>query len=156
MKCIQVSFKKVLLHNLGSSMHKYKVDERRRKVASLIAQSMNESEIAKDLGVDQSTISRDISVLRKLSQQFVYDLAKSNLAFCYVQCLDGIDQVKRKTWELLRAEPLSIKDKLLALKLAKECDESIFSLFKDGPSVMNVQHLGERVDRLESNRQNCE
>lgn len=119
----------------------------------MLAQSMNESEIAQELNVDQSTVSRDISVLRKLSQQFVYDLAKSNLAYCYVQCLEGIDQVKRKTWELFRTERLSIKDKLLALKLAKECDESIFALFKDGPSIMNVQLLGERVDRLESNRQ---
>ena len=117
---------------------------------------MNESEIAKELGVGQSTISRDVSVLRKISQQFVYDLAKSDLAFCYVQCLEGIDQVKRKTWEIIRTESLSIRDKLIALKLAKECDESIFSLFKDGPSVMNVQLLGERVNRLESNRQNCE
>ena len=49
-----------------------------------------------------------------------------------------------------------MKDKLLALKLAKECDESIFSLFKDGPSVMNVQLLGDRVDRPESNGKICE
>ena len=117
---------------------------------------MNESEIAKELSVNQSTVSRDISFLKKLSQQFVYDLAKSNLAFCYVQCLEGIDQVKRKTWEIIRIESLSIRDKLIALKLAKECDESIFSLIKDGPSVMNVYLLGERVNRLESSRQNCE
>lgn len=47
----------------------------------LLAQSMTESEIAKILEVDQSTISRDIKVLKKLSQQFVYDLAKSDLAY---------------------------------------------------------------------------
>jgi hypothetical protein len=99
---------------------------------------LNEPEIAKELDVDQSTISRDISVLRKLSQQFVYDLAKSNLAFCYVQCLEGIDQVNRRTWELFRRESMSIKDKLLALKLVKECNESIFSLIKDGPGITNV------------------
>jgi DNA-binding NarL/FixJ family response regulator len=61
-------------------VHKYKIEDRRRSVASLLAQSMTETEIAKKLKVDQSTISRD-KVLKKLSQQFVYDLAKSGLAY---------------------------------------------------------------------------
>ena len=54
---------------------------------------MSETEIAKKLKVDQSTISRDVKVLKKMSQQFVYDLAKSNLAYCYKQYLDGIEEV---------------------------------------------------------------
>jgi putative DNA primase/helicase len=60
---------------------KFQIEERRRKVASLLAQSMTETEIACELGVDQSTISRDIKVLKETSQQFVYDLAKSDLAY---------------------------------------------------------------------------
>jgi IS30 family transposase len=45
---------------LNCSAHNFKIEERRRKVASLLAQSMTESEIAKQLNVDQSTISRDV------------------------------------------------------------------------------------------------
>jgi IS30 family transposase len=59
---------------------KYEVGERRRQVSSMLAQSMTESQIASQLGVDQSTISRDIKALKEQSQQFVYDLAKSDLA----------------------------------------------------------------------------
>lgn len=44
------------------------------------------------------------------------------------------------------------KDKLLALKLIKECDEDKFALFKDGPSVMNVKSLEERLAKIESNQ----
>jgi IS30 family transposase len=40
--------------------NKFKIEERRKQVASLLAQSMTESEIAQKLNVDQSTISRDI------------------------------------------------------------------------------------------------
>jgi IS30 family transposase len=61
-------------------LHKYEIEQRRRKVATLLAQSMNETEIAFELNVNQSTISRDIKVLKLLSQQFIYDLAKSDLA----------------------------------------------------------------------------
>jgi IS30 family transposase len=78
------------------TLHKYKIEDRRRRVASLLAQSMTETEIAKELNVDQSTISRDIRVLKQLSQKFVYDLAKSDLAFYYKQCLVGIEEVKRR------------------------------------------------------------
>jgi IS30 family transposase len=71
------------MHNLNCPVHTFKIEERRRKVGSLLAQSMTESEIAQTLSVDQSTISRDIKVLKEQSQQFVYDLAKSDLAYYY-------------------------------------------------------------------------
>jgi IS30 family transposase len=48
---------------------------------------MTESEIAQELNVDQSTISRDIKALKELSQQFIYDLAKSDLAYYYKQSI---------------------------------------------------------------------
>jgi IS30 family transposase len=42
---------------------------------------MTEKQIAQQLEVDQSTISRAIKAPKDLSQQFVYDLAKSGLAY---------------------------------------------------------------------------
>jgi len=136
-------------------MHKnnnnFKIEERRRKVASMLAQSMTETEIAEQLNVDQSTISRDVTALKELSQQFVFDLAKSDLAYYYKQCIDSIEEVRRKVWEILRdkEQSLTLKDKLLALKLIKECDEGKFALFKDGPSIMNVKSLEERLSKIE-------
>jgi IS30 family transposase len=56
-------------------MHNFKIEDRRRRVATLSAQSMIEQGIADKLGVDRSTISRDIKVLKKLSQRFVFNLA---------------------------------------------------------------------------------
>lgn len=94
----------------------------------MLAQSMTETEIAEQLNVDQSTISRDVKALKEMSQKFVFDLAKSDLAYYYKQCINGIEEVRRKVWELLRADeqqPLTPKDKLLALKLIKECDAAL-------------------------------
>jgi Trp repressor protein len=133
-------------------VHKYKIEDRRRSVASLLAQSMTETEIAKKLKVDQSTISRDIKVLKKMSQQFVYDLAKSDLAYCYKQCLDGIEEVKRKGWDIFNGinNNLTTRDKLLALKLIMECNEAKFALFKEGPAIMQVKSMEERLTNIES------
>lgn len=139
---------------MSSSMHTFKIEERRRKVASLIAQSFTEEEIAQQLNVNQSTISRDIKVLKQMSQQFVYDLAKSDLAYYYRQCIDGIEEVKRKAWQAYRNDDDSIKpkDRLLALKLIKECDKAKFTLLKDGPSIMNLKALEERLNKIESGK----
>jgi IS30 family transposase len=148
------------LHNSkdgNSTKNRFKIEERRRQVASLLAQSITESEIAKKLNVDQSTISRDIKTLKQMSQQFVFDLAKSDLAYHYQQCINGIDEVRRKAWELIRdgeeeeeqRQSLTLKDKLSTLKLIKECEEGKFALFKDGPSILNVNSLEERIHQIE-------
>jgi hypothetical protein len=39
------------------------------------------------------------------------------------------------------------------LKLAKERDEAKFALFKDGPSIMNLKSLEERLNKIESDIQ---
>jgi hypothetical protein len=73
------------MHTSNLAMRKYKIEDRKRQLASTLAQSKTEIEIAGKLKVDQSTIIRDIKVLKKVSQQFVNDLA-----YCYKQCLDRI------------------------------------------------------------------
>ena len=77
-------------------MNSRKVELRRKQVSTLLAQAVTEEEIAQKLNVDQSTISRDIKHLKVVSQKFVYDLAKSDLAFYYKQSIDGIQEVNKK------------------------------------------------------------
>ncbi len=60
--------------------HKFKIEDRHRKVATLLARSMTESEIAQELKVDQSTISRDIKVLKELSNNYVLLLLFDSLS----------------------------------------------------------------------------
>jgi transcriptional antiterminator len=118
----------------------------------LLAQSKTETEIAQELKVDQSTISRDIKALKELSQRFVFDLAKSDLAYYYKQCIDGIEEVRRRGWEIFKGQNnnLTPKDKLLALKVIRECNEAKFALFKEGPSIMHIKSLEERLEIIES------
>jgi IS30 family transposase len=72
------------------------IESRRKRIASLLAQATTEEEIAQELNVDQSTISRDIKHLKAQAQKFVYDLAKTDLCFYYRQSIDGIQEVNRK------------------------------------------------------------
>ena len=81
-----------------------------------------------------------------MSQQFVYDLAHY-----YKQCLDGIEEVKRRGWDIFNGvNNLTTRDKLLALKLIMECNEAKFALFREGPTIMQVKSMEERLANIES------
>jgi IS30 family transposase len=144
-------FTKEKIHNLNCPAHKFKIEERRKKVASLLAQSMTEAEIAQELNVDQSTINRDIKALKELSQQFIYELAKSDLAYYYKQCIDEIEEAKREAWRIYHNNnnEVSVKEKLSALKLIVESNEARFKLLSEGPSVLAVKSLEERLNKIE-------
>jgi DNA-binding NarL/FixJ family response regulator len=69
-KSIKLPFAKNILHKLSQSMHiknNFRIEERRRKVASMLAQSMTETEIAEQLNVNQSTVSRDVRAQRNVT-----------------------------------------------------------------------------------------
>ncbi len=88
----------------------YLIEERRRQVAAMAAQGMTEVEIASRLGVDPSTISTDIKALKLISQQFIYDITKSDFTLYYKQCLDTVKLVLRNQWEIVEKEHISRQD----------------------------------------------
>jgi hypothetical protein len=141
--------------NNSNNNHKSKflIEERRRIVAKLWAQSKTETDIARELHCNVSTICRDIKYLKKLSQKFVFDLAK-DLGFYYKGCIDTMDQIQQKCWSIYNNDNISQKDKLLALKIIKETCESKFSLIEKGPSVMALNSLQERVEKIETSSNN--
>ena len=57
----------------------------------------------------------------------------------------------QQTYRILK-EQLS----LLALKLIMECNEAKFALFKEGPAIMQVKSMEERLAHIESRESNQE
>jgi DNA-binding CsgD family transcriptional regulator len=129
---------------------KFAIEERRRQVSFMLARSMTEQEIAQALSTSQSTISTDVKALREMSTRFVYDLAKSDLAFYYKQKLDSLDQVKREAWKLYDSSDTSNKEKLLALKVIVASDETTFKLLSEGPAILSIKALEERLATVEA------
>jgi hypothetical protein len=125
------------------------VEDRRKKVMGLLAKCITEEEIAKLCGVDQTTISKDIKALKIATQKYVYDLAKSDLAYEYIKSIHGMQEANKEAWRIYY-ESISHKTKLQALKVIGETSEKAFNLFSQGPSIMNVKALEERVNKIES------
>src|SRR5919106_193909 len=82
----------------------YQIEDRRRQVAILVTQSYTEVEMGQKLGVDASTISKDIKALKLISQQFIYDIAKSDFTFYYKQSLDLVKLILQKQFEIVNKE----------------------------------------------------
>jgi Trp operon repressor len=134
----------------------YAIEERRREVAQMLAQGHSETEIAQLLHVHVSTICRDVKVLKQLSQRFVFDLAKGDLTYYYRQCIDGMDEIRREAWSLYKygdwsqGVHLTVKEKIAALRLLKECGEAKFALLEKGPSVLNVKGMEEKLEDIQN------
>jgi hypothetical protein len=146
---------------LSTSSHnnnKFAIEERRRHVASLLAKHKTQTEIGRLLGYDQTTISDDIKALKVMSQHFIYDLAKSDLGFYYKQCLDGIDEAKKEAWRIHdRYAESNYTDhhklRLAALKVVIQAEEAKFKLLSEGPNVLSVNKMSERLESIESHFQ---
>ena len=131
--------------------NQFKIEERRRQVGSLIAQSLTERQISAQLGVSQTTVHRDVEALKQMSQEFVYQLAKSDLSYYYKQSIDGLNEVQKEAWIIYRSTSSDIqtKDRLSALRLIADCNINRFELLNAGPSVMAMKSMHDRISRME-------
>ena len=83
----------------------------------------------------------------------MHDLARETLPFMYQISIEGIRDIIRECWNIYQSEDttnINMYQRISALKLAKECNEAIFKLIEEGPSVMYVKILEERLERIES------
>ena len=78
----------------------------------------------------------------------------------YQTSIEGIKNVLKECWSIYTLDShdnnkdLTWFHKLAALKLAKECNEALFKLTAEGPSVMYVKILEERLERIETKQIN--
>lgn len=137
--------------------NKIQIKERRENVLVHLTKGMKGYEIAKELGVDASTVSRDIQYLTSQSHNYLNSLAKEALPFMYQTSIEGIRNVLKECWNIYNTKSnkeITWFHKLAALKLAKESNEVLFRLTAEGPSVMYVKLLEERLARIEARQIN--
>jgi transposase len=132
---------------------KSEIKERRKQVESMLAQSMTEQQIADVLKVDRTTISKDFKAIKDTYQQSAHNLAQSELAYYYMQCINTIQEAERIVWETYRNKKrfstAEVKERCLMAKTIIDSAQTRFSLFKDGPGLMQIKAIRERIDEIE-------
>ena len=115
--------------------NRIQVKERRENVLALLTKGMKGYEIAKELGVDASTVSRDIQYLISQSHNYLNSLAKEAFPFMPQTSIEGIRNILKECWRIYidgsnndhpKNKEITWFHKLAALKLAKECNEALF------------------------------
>ena len=118
----------------------------------LLTKGLKGYQIAKELQVDPATISRDIHYLSKESNNNLKSLVKETLPFLYQSSMEGIRNVLTECWNIYQSDSVAISylHKLNSLKLAKECNESLFKLVAEGPCLVYLKELEERLEKVDN------
>lgn len=76
------------------------VEWRRNKVQQLLVQGYGQWDIADELKIDQSTVSRDSQYLRQQAQENLKTHIQQKLPEEYQRCLTGMNQVLKLSWQI--------------------------------------------------------
>ena len=80
--------------------NRIQIKERREDILVFLTKGMKGYEIAEELGVDASTVSRDIQYLISKSHNYLNSLAKDPLPFMYQTSIEGIKNVLKECWKI--------------------------------------------------------
>jgi predicted transcriptional regulator len=76
------------------------VDWRRNKVQQLLVRGYSQWDVAEELQIDQSTVSRDVQYLRQNAQANLQKHIQQKLPEEYQRCLTGMNQVLKLSWHI--------------------------------------------------------
>ena len=130
-------------------------ENRLSKIISLYSRGRTQSEIAKELGVDQSTISRDLQLLKQEAKRNIEKYLNEDILMEYLRYIAGSNEVTRKLWEIVQDEHVTSKTKIPALSLLMQSYNKRLEVLIGGPeSYMNAKKSVSEIkfqERVESN-----
>ena len=114
-------------------------ENRLSKIISLYSKGLTQAEIAQDLGVDQSTVSRDLQFIKQEAKKKIETYLNEDILFEYLRYIAGSNEVTRKLWEMVQDERIATKDKMHALSLLTQSYNKRLEMLIGGPeSYMNA------------------
>lgn len=105
-------------------------EDRLRMVTRLFIRGISEAEIAQAVGVDQSTISRDLDEIRKRNQKYFNAKLESwqDPKILAAEVNQKYDELEREAWDAVSNNPGS--SKVAALKEVREINEKRISILQ--------------------------
>jgi len=130
------------------------VDWRRNKVQQLLVRGYSQWDVAEELQIDQSTVSRDIQYLRLQAQENLQHHIQQKLPEEYQRCLTGMNQVLKLSWQIANnntkqsgqeynenSNTITTGDdrtRLQALSLINDCYKYIMDLTTNGVVITDA------------------
>ena len=108
-------------------------ENRLSKIISLFSKGLTQSEIAQELNVDQSTISRDLQFLKQEAKGKIEKYLNEDILLEYLRYIAGSNEVTRHLWEIVQDQETITKDKTNALSLLMQFYNKRLELLIGGP-----------------------
>jgi len=122
-------------------------ENRLAKVISLFSKGLNQEEIALELHVDQSTVSRDLQLIKREARKQVEKYLREDILLEYIRYMAGSNEVTRKLWEVVQNENATIKEETYALAQLMQSYNSRLQTLTAGPeSYMNIKRCLSEID----------
>jgi predicted transcriptional regulator len=110
------------------------IELRRGKVLELLSRGLNQSQVAKELGVDKATISRDVKELRAGAKERIKTYVEETLPFEHEKALTALNEIVREAWDIYHGDKDS-KTKLMALSVVQSAVNSRLQALGDPESI---------------------
>jgi hypothetical protein len=155
------------LSSNGSNKKGKMVDWRRNKVQQLLVRGYSQWDVAEELQIDQSTVSRDVQYLRQNAQENLQKHIQQKLPEEYQRCLTGMNQVLKLSWQIANNNTPKQNDqdhndndnintkttgddrtRLQALSLINDCYRYIMDLTTNGVVITDIKFVQTNKERL--------
>jgi ECF sigma factor len=108
---------------------------RRSKVIELNSMGYSQPEIARTLQIAQSTVNRDLAVIRRQARETLKTHVTERLPNEYNRCLIGLNQVLKICWTIVNNPSTDDRTKLQATAVIDNCYSHIMDLTTNGVIV---------------------
>jgi predicted transcriptional regulator len=122
---------------------------RREKVLELASTGLSQQEIAAKLLVSQKTVSNDLRYICAMANEEIKKYIEDRLPFEYFRSLKMLDVLKKNAMSIYENTSEGDKTKLMALKLVGELIVSYTRIVSEGPGVLAMNDIQERLTRIE-------
>jgi IS30 family transposase len=159
------------LSSNGNSKKGKMTEWRRNKVQQLLVRGYSQWEVAEELQIDQSTVSRDVHYLRQNAQENLQKHIQQKLPEEYQRCLTGMNQVLKLSWQIANNNTLKQngqdhndnintittgddRTRLQALSLINDCYKYIMDLTTNGVVITDaIKFVQTNKEKLMSNKE---
>jgi transcriptional regulator len=111
---------------------------RQAKLLMFHSKGFSQSEIARKLNVNQSTVSRDLAEIRKKARSSMDLYMKEEIPNEFQIYISGINQIIKNLWEIVEDKQnpkISIKDRTYVLSLLMQCYSRRIEMLVGGPDA---------------------
>jgi DeoR/GlpR family transcriptional regulator of sugar metabolism len=137
-------------HKTRTDLHEWRLN----KTLELASKGLSQSDISKELQVDQSTISRDLATLRQQSKENIRHWIDEYLPLEYHKALAGLDAITLRAWQVADHSNSTQKDKLAALNTAMQAYNQKIDLLSNANVVEHAIKFVESHNNHSNNTSN--